>query len=607
MNIFELFGTIAIKNSEANKSIEETTGKAEELGKQLGGAGESADGLSGKFGQTSKFNTAAVFMGQMLYGLTEKAANLATTLAKTGIGFASDMEQNIGGVETLFGDAAEIVFKNADQAYKTAGMSANDYMETVTGFAAALKQSTQTEAEAASIADMAIIDMSDNANKMGTDMAMIQNAYQGFAKQNFTMLDNLKLGYGGTQTEMERLLEDAMLLTGKNYDISNLADIFSAIHAIQEELGIAGTTAEEASTTLSGSAGSAKSAWENLLSNAMLEAIPKLTELINKIMEWVQLNPEKVQQFSDAITNIATASFDAMLNGFQWLTSNGESVGTALTTIATAMAVAAVAAHPYAAAVTAVVAALAYLNSETGKKRGEFTHVFDGYSEENLQTLQNWVDAANEAKRAEDAYMNSLSEDDYAAYDSAWRKADAMQKEVEAIDGLLDAYRRYETAQGTGSGNEMHIDVPLQVSEDSEGNMQDEINGMSLESIVNLVADTSGLQAAVNATKLTSTVQVFGTGGTVSVDGSHASGLDRVPRDGYLARVHKDEAILDKTDASIWRGGGANRVEALLSQMVTLLAQQKNIVLDSGVMVGQLAPAMDARLGTIGNRKGRGN
>jgi len=607
MTIFELFGTIAIKNSEANKSIEETTGKAEELGKQLGGAGESADGLSGKFGQTSKFNTAAVFMGQMLYGLTEKAANLATTLAKTGISFASDMEQNIGGVETLFGDAAEIVFKNADQAYKTAGMSANDYMETVTGFAAALKQSTQTEAEAAKIADMAIIDMSDNANKMGTDMSMIQNAYQGFAKQNFMMLDNLKLGYGGTQGEMERLLEDAMLLTGKAYNISNLADIFEAIHAIQVELGIAGTTAEEASTTLSGSAGSAKSAWENLLSNAMLEAIPKLTELINKIMEWVQLNPEKVQQFSDAITNIATVSFDAMLNGFQWLTSNGESVGTALTTIATAMAVAAVAAHPYAAAVTAVVAALAYLNSETGKKRGEFTHVFDGYSEENLQTLQNWVDAANEAKRAEDAYMNSLSEDDYAAYDSAWRKADAMQKEVEAIDGLLDAYRRYETAQGTGSGNEMHIDVPLQVSEDSEGNMQDEINGMSLESIVNLVADTSGLQAAVNATKLTSTVQVFGTGGTVSVDGSHASGLDRVPRDGYLARVHKDEAILDKTDASIWRGGGANRVEALLSQVVTLLAQQKNIVLDSGVMVGQLAPAMDARLGTIGNRKGRGN
>jgi len=607
MTIFELFGTIAIKNSEANKSIEETTGKAEELGKQLGGAGESADGLSGKFGQTSKFNTAAVFMGQMLYGLTEKAANLATTLAKTGISFASDMEQNIGGVETLFGDAAEIVFKNADQAYKTAGMSANDYMETVTGFAAALKQSTQTEAEAAKIADMAIIDMSDNANKMGTDMSMIQNAYQGFAKQNFMMLDNLKLGYGGTQGEMERLLEDAMLLTGKAYNISNLADIFEAIHAIQVELGIAGTTAEEASTTLSGSAGSAKSAWENLLSNAMLEAIPKLTELINKIMEWVQLNPEKVQQFSDAITNIATVSFDAMLNGFQWLTSNGESVGTALTTIATAMAVAAVAAHPYAAAVTAVVAALAYLNSETGKKRGEFTHVFDGYSEENLQTLQNWVDAANEAKRAEDAYMNSLSEDDYAAYDSAWRKADAMQKEVEAIDGLLDAYRRYETAQGTGGGNDMHIDIPLQVSEDSEGNMQDEINGMSLESIVNLVADTSGLQAAVNATKLTSTVQVFGTGGTVSVDGSHASGLDRVPRDGYLARVHKDEAILDKTDASIWRGGGANRVEALLSQVVTLLAQQKNIVLDSGVMVGQLAPAMDARLGTIGNRKGRGN
>lgn len=607
MNIFELFGTIAIKNSDANKSIEETTGKAEDLGKKLGSAGESADGLSSKFGQTSKFNTAAVFMGNILYGLTEKAANLATALAKTGIGFASDMEQNIGGVETLFGDAAEIVFKNADNAYKSAGMSANDYMQTITGFAAALKQSTETEAEAARIADMAIVDMSDNANKMGTDMSMIQNAYQGFAKQNFTMLDNLKLGYGGTQEEMARLLEDATALTGKNYDMSNLADIFSAIHAIQEELGIAGTTAEEAGTTLSGSASSAKSFWENFLSNAMLEAIPKLTELINKIMEWVQLNPEKVQQFSAAITNIATTSFDAMLGAFQWMTENGEAVGAAISVIATGMALGAIAAHPYAAAVLAVAAGIAALYA-MDKARSKDSHLLDNFTDDELASLQRYVDAMNELTAAEAAYNDPNVSFDDALLDrlnNAQEAAKAAEKEVKSVNGLIEAYNEWANRQDGHLTDGMYLDVPARISEDSESNMQDTVSGMNLESIVTLIADTSGLQAAVNATGLSSTVRIHGN--PYSPDSSEASGLDYVPKDGYLARVHKGEAILNKVQADQWRGGSSGKVEALLGQVVTLLAQQKNIVLDSGVMVGQLAPAMDTRLGTIGNRKGRGN
>lgn len=161
---------------------------------------------------------------------------------------------------------ARIVQNNAEEAYKNAGMSANEYMETVTSFSASLIQSLGGDtAAAAEIADQAIVDMSDNANKMGSDMESIQNAYQGFAKQNYTMLDNLKLGYGGTKTEMERLLKDAEKITGIKYDISNLSDVYSAIHVIQEELGIAGTTAKEASTTISGSFGMVKASWSNLL------------------------------------------------------------------------------------------------------------------------------------------------------------------------------------------------------------------------------------------------------------------------------------------------------------------------------------------------------
>ena len=206
-----------------------------------------------------------VFTGQMMTRAVDALANLGKS-ALDGVG---QLEQNVGGVETLFGDAADAVIASADRAYQTAGMSANDYMSTVTSFSASLLQSLggNTE-EAAKVADMAIIDMADNANKMGTSMDMIQNAYQGFAKQNYTMLDNLKLGYGGTKTEMERLLADAEKLTGVKYDINNLNDVYQAIHAVQEEMGITGTTAKEAASTLEGSMASAKAAWDNFMNGS---------------------------------------------------------------------------------------------------------------------------------------------------------------------------------------------------------------------------------------------------------------------------------------------------------------------------------------------------
>lgn len=206
-----------------------------------------------------------VFTGQMMTRAVDALANLG----KSALDSVGQLEQNVGGVETLFGDAADAVIASADRAYQTAGMSANDYMSTVTSFSASLLQSLggNTE-EAAKVADMAIIDMADNANKMGTSMDMIQNAYQGFAKQNYTMLDNLKLGYGGTKTEMERLLADAEKLTGVKYDINNLNDVYQAIHVVQEEMGITGTTAKEAASTLEGSMASAKAAWDNFMNGS---------------------------------------------------------------------------------------------------------------------------------------------------------------------------------------------------------------------------------------------------------------------------------------------------------------------------------------------------
>lgn len=201
----------------------------------------------------------------MVAGTAVAGAALAGLVTESVKSYAK-VEQSIGGVETLFKDSANTVIENAKKAYKTAGIDANTYMEQVTSFSASLLQSLDGDTQkAAQSADMAIIDMADNANKMGTAIESIQNAYQGFAKQNYTMLDNLKLGYGGTRGEMERLLEDAERFSGVHYDISNLNDVYSAIHVIQQQLGITGTTAKEASETISGSMASAKSAWQNFL------------------------------------------------------------------------------------------------------------------------------------------------------------------------------------------------------------------------------------------------------------------------------------------------------------------------------------------------------
>lgn len=200
------------------------------------------------------------------------------------------LQQSVGGIETLFKDHADTVKKYANEAYKTAGLSANDYMESVTSFSASLLQGLGGDtAKAAEVANMAMIDMSDNANKMGTDMELIQNAYQGFAKNNYTMLDNLKLGYGGTQSEMQRLLADAEKISGVKYDISNLSDVYSAIHVIQGELGITGTTAKEAASTFAGSMAAMKASFSNVLAGLTLgqDITPALQSLTSSIMTFV--------------------------------------------------------------------------------------------------------------------------------------------------------------------------------------------------------------------------------------------------------------------------------------------------------------------------------
>lgn len=249
--------------------MESATNKSNKELKEMKNGFDDAGQGALKFGDLLKANVLgdAIVGGiKALGNVVKEVGSTLINVGKQALSSYADYEQLVGGVETLFKDNASTVENYANNAYKTAGLSANEYMNTVTSFSASLLQSLNGDtAKSAQVADMAITDMSDNANKMGTDMSMIQSAYQGFAKQNYTMLDNLKLGYGGTKSEMQRLLKDAQKISGIKYDISNLNDVYQAIHVIQGELGITGTTAKEASTTIQGSVSAMKSAWQNML------------------------------------------------------------------------------------------------------------------------------------------------------------------------------------------------------------------------------------------------------------------------------------------------------------------------------------------------------
>lgn len=322
LELFKLFGSIGLKGvEETKKGIKDTTNTAKEESGKI----EKAVNKTGEI--ASKVGKAAII------GATA-AATAIGTITKFVIQHYAEYEQLVGGVETLFGaqglslkkyaqsigqtveqargkydqliQAQTEVMNNAKVAYKTAGMSANDYMNTITSFAAALKQSTANETEAAKVANQTVIDMADNANKMGTNMEDIQNAYQGFSKQNYTMLDNLKLGYGGTKSEMERLLQDAEKLTGIHYDINNLSDVYNAIHEIQKNLGITGTTAKEAMKTIDGAMKMTKASWDNLLTGLAdpKQAVgPLISEFAKSLGILAKNVTPKIKEVFDALPN----------------------------------------------------------------------------------------------------------------------------------------------------------------------------------------------------------------------------------------------------------------------------------------------------------------
>lgn len=307
--------------NEAQASLNEMQNKLRDTTSEMRDMDDTmADGTKKalSFGDVLKANLAsdAIVSGVKAMASAIKEAGAAIIdLGKKSIQGFAEQQQLIGGVDTLFKESSAQVQRYANEAYKTAGLSANQYMETVTSFSASLLQSLGGDTKAAAEkADQAITDTSDNANKMGTDMQSIQNAYQGFAKANYTMLDNLKLGYGGTKEEMQRLLTDAEKLSGVKYDLSSYADIVDAIHVVQTEMGITGTTAAEAATTIEGSANAMKSAWSNLITGMSNENLD-LGKLVQNVID-------SVKSFADNLIPRLQITLPRFVQGLTQLISN---------------------------------------------------------------------------------------------------------------------------------------------------------------------------------------------------------------------------------------------------------------------------------------------
>lgn len=526
------------------------------------------DNASNKIGNISKKattafskigNAAGAGMKLAAKGATVAAVAIATLTTMAGKTYAN-YEQLVGGVETLFGAggkslveyvnavgkyspeisaqyndlmaAQNKVMADADEAYKTAGLSANDYMETVTSFAAALNSSlggnTQKSAE---YANMAVVDMADNANKMGSSMESIQNAYQGFAKQNYTMLDNLKLGYGGTKTEMERLLADASKISGKKFDLSSYADVVEAIHTIQTEMGITGTTAEEAEHTISGSVNAMKAAWTNWLTglgNSKADMGKLTTQLIDSAKTVLTNVMPVVRQvlttLGDVISNDAPAIIEEGLSYIldaapQLLEMGGQLISSLVDGIIANL-------PQILSAATLLITMLCNGIMESESQIPEpVTEI--------ITQLVNFI-VANAPQLLVAGVILALS------LIQGLIKAipDIIQAIPQLIDGIVSAFDN-ASSQILGIGRQI---------------VQDIIDGIS-SAWDGLVSWFNGLWDSLFGGRSVSVGVSYEDGSHSGLGGHFAIGMDYVPYNGMPAILHRGEAILNAPEAEDWRRG----------------------------------------------------
>lgn len=533
MDVFDLFAKISLDSSEYEKGLKN--------------AKSSASGLTGLFG---KVGSAASTVGKGIFNVATNVAKVSVAATTAGAAAVSalttlavnsyaDYEQLVGGVETLYKTSADKVQQYAADAYKTAGLSANEYMNTATTFAAALVSSLGGDTEqAAELANTAIGDMSDNANKMGTDMESIQNAYNGFSKQNYTMLDNLKLGYGGTKQEMQRLLDDANKLNAAQgnytkYSIDSYADVVSAIHDVQNAMGITGTTSKEASTTIQGSVNATKSAWSNLV-----------TGIADDNANFEQLISNFVDSATTAASNILPR-IEAALNGAAKLIESlvppiMAELPSLIETVLPQLAQSAV--NIVQTLVTGISANAAQLIDSaiqiiTVLGNGIY-QMLPTVAQSALQIVLTLVSKLNEnlpqmldtAGQMLIAFVEGVSE----------HLPDIMLAAASIVETLLTYFIEHlpDIVEGAMQMGDAVIDGII-----------DGISAAwdSLVSLFNGLWDNLFGNRSVN-------VDVNSSG----TDGSHAGGLDYVPYNNYVANLHRGEMVLTSEEATQYRKGNEN-------------------------------------------------
>lgn len=571
MELFKIFGTIALKGKDQfNGDLDESSSKAEKLSDKIG------KGL----GAAAKLGAKAVTAAASAFGV----------LTKKALDSYAEYEQLVGGVETLFGargaksaeeyaklvgksvgevteeyeilkSAESLMMEQAEQSWKYQGMSANEYMETATSFAAALTSSCEDAITAAELADMAIGDMSDNANKMGSDMASMQNAYQGFAKQNYTMLDNLKLGYGGTKEEMERLISDANKLMeaqglAGDLTIDKYSDVVRAIHMVQVEMGVFGTTSAEAASTIQGSVNMMKAAWSNLLTG-----ISDDSQDFDKLCD-------------NFVESVGTAAENIMPRLEQILIGVGK--------LAERLAPVVAAAIP--GLVTTVLPKLVQSGiSMVGA-------ILQGLVQMLPQIIQYGVDMVI-------TLIESISSDPESLVETA------IMLVVTIVSGLIDAMPKLIAAAGelvAGLVKSIISHAPeifsagiklvVKYVEGVVNNYSEvfKAGAKLVDSIIDGIASAwgklkdwfSGLWNGLFG-GLSANVSVNGSakGAVAGVNGSHASGLDYVPFDGYIAELHKGEMVVPKREAQTLRN--SEETDYLLRQILDCLKSSQTISINS--------------------------
>lgn len=626
-NLFELVGRIVIDAEDGIETIDDVTGKASALAKTLGGVGAESEKTSKQIGSNGKFGAASVWVGNMFTRLATGAARLGKTLVKTGFGFDASMEVYNRQFEALLG--------NSDKASKLVSDLQKLAKISPLGMEGLAKNAVALVNQGVALEDIIpTLEMLGNL-ALGNPTAMdsIVRAYTQIMSKGLLMAQEMyQLGDAGVPFKEIMTMYGGERYADGSWYMEKMTDPTYKIEAEDLTNAFLGATAEggkwhnymfKMMDTWSGQVDRMGEEGKESLGAFMnpffevakAKVLPELTEELSAFGTWVTENKETIEAFAKSLGEMVTNGFNGLVNAFKWIMENGETVSALLTGISIALAVSAIAAHPYAAAIMAIVAGLAMLTqARPATDEAIMNEWFGGYTQEDIDRLNEYIRLRNEAMAGNG---NLSAANDY--------KVDNLD------NGILGAYDKWRMATAGGAWNreEAWLPVPVGASAESEGIMQSTLQGMDLETEVPLTAASgsqSTIQSQLNSMNFMASVTLFPDSamsmlGDIAadgkIDGSHANGLDRVPFDNYRATLHKNEAVLTASEAEAWRSGsgmgGTARLEGLMQQMLNGIREMNmnaragtNIVLDSGVLVGQLTPGIDAKLGTLSKRKGRG-